>query len=156
MQAQETTTPLKPTRASFVRGLDVNMPIAEVIERGREAGLEIKPGDIHAARYYMRQAAAAQNTGAPQLVRGTTTVAQVKRELSTVHAVTRGNEAGHSDKERSGSNGASKASAAAKSRKPTPILGGSPEEQLRLIVMRIGTERARSIIEQVEKLALRE
>jgi hypothetical protein len=68
MQVEESTptTPLKPTRAGFVRGLPLTMPIHEVIERGREAGIELQPSDIHAARYYMRQAAAAESASIPQ------------------------------------------------------------------------------------------
>jgi hypothetical protein len=42
------------------------MPIAEVIERGREIGIELQPSDIHAARYYMRQAAAKESSSIPQ------------------------------------------------------------------------------------------
>jgi hypothetical protein len=58
MQVEETTpsTPLPPTRAGFVRGLPLSMPVEEVIERGREAGIKLQPSDIHAARYYMRKA----------------------------------------------------------------------------------------------------
>ena len=68
MQVEETTpsTPLRPTRAGFVRGLPLTMPVEEVIERGREAGIELQPSDIHAARYYMRQAAAADSSSIPQ------------------------------------------------------------------------------------------
>ena len=68
MQVEETTpsTPLRPTRASFVRGLPLEMPVEEVIERGREAGIELQPSDIHAARYYMRQVAAADGSSIPQ------------------------------------------------------------------------------------------
>lgn len=50
-----TATPKETTRASFVRGLPEDMPLEEVIERGREAGLDVKPSDVHAARWYMRQ-----------------------------------------------------------------------------------------------------
>lgn len=52
---------MKPTRASFIRSVPISMPVEEVIERAREAGLDLQPSDIHAARYYMRQAA----TGSP-------------------------------------------------------------------------------------------
>jgi flagellar biosynthesis GTPase FlhF len=56
MQVEETSqSPLRPTRAGFVRGLPLSMPVEEVIERGREAGIQLQPSDIHAARYYMRQ-----------------------------------------------------------------------------------------------------
>lgn len=68
MQVEETTpsTPLRPTRAGFVRGLPLTMPVEEVIERGREVGIELQPSDIHAARYYMRQVAAAESSSIPQ------------------------------------------------------------------------------------------
>jgi hypothetical protein len=68
MQVEETTpsTPLRPTRAGFVRGLPLEMPVEEVIERGREVGIELQPSDIHAARYYMRQQAAAGSSSIPQ------------------------------------------------------------------------------------------
>lgn len=42
------------------------MPVEEVIERGREVGIELQPSDIHAARYYMRQMAAAGSSSIPQ------------------------------------------------------------------------------------------
>jgi hypothetical protein len=42
------------------------MPVEEVIERGREVGIELQPSDIHAARYYMRQVAAADASSIPQ------------------------------------------------------------------------------------------
>lgn len=62
MQVEETTqSELRPTRAGFVRALPLSMPVEEVIERGREAGIQLQPSDIHAARYYMRQGG-----GAPQ------------------------------------------------------------------------------------------
>jgi hypothetical protein len=68
MQVEETTpsTSLRPTRAGFVRGLPLTMPVEEVIERGREAGLELQPSDIHAARYYMRQQGAGDSASIPQ------------------------------------------------------------------------------------------
>jgi hypothetical protein len=157
MQAQE-TTPLKPTRASFVRGLPETMPIAEVIERGREAGLEIKPADIHAARYYMRQTAAAQaNKGKPKETNNKGT------KLPAIHVVPGRpiNAFGDSDDERAvfGSQptaAESKTRAKRAARSAQSAGSGSPEEELRLLVMRIGTERARAVLEQIEGLKLRE
>lgn len=58
MKAIDTTnnpTFPKTTRAGFVRALPITMPVADVIERGREQGLEIKESDVHATRYYMRE-----------------------------------------------------------------------------------------------------
>lgn len=64
MQADETQT-LRPTRTSFVRSLPESMPVEEVIERGREVGLNIQPSDVHSTRYYMRQEALAMASAVP-------------------------------------------------------------------------------------------
>lgn len=68
MQVEETTpsTPFRPTRAGFVRSLPLTMPVEEVIERGREIGIELQTSDIHAARYYMRQQEAGSASSIPQ------------------------------------------------------------------------------------------
>jgi hypothetical protein len=68
MQVEETTpsTPFRPTRAGFVRSLPLTMPVEEVIERGREIGIELQTSDIHAARYYMRQQEAGAASSIPQ------------------------------------------------------------------------------------------
>ena len=86
MQVEETQTSnanlaLKPTRASFIRSLPISMPVEEVIERAREAGIQVQPSDVHAARYYMRQASAAEAASKPpsiaqQLMLGGTISAQ--------------------------------------------------------------------------------
>ena len=73
MQVEETTTStmntsLKPTRASFIRSLPIEMPVEEVIERGRELGIVVQPSDVHAARYYMRQASAAEAASKPPTI----------------------------------------------------------------------------------------
>jgi hypothetical protein len=127
MQEQE-STPLKPTRASFIRSLPESMPIAEVIERGREAGLEIKPSDIHAARYYMRQA----NGGA---------ASRPVTHISVASAIQT----------------AAAANQPVEAKKPRTKVALSPrdpeelEEEMRQLVMRLGTERARAIIKAVER-----
>jgi hypothetical protein len=91
MQVEETTqsTPLRPTRAGFVRGLPLTMPVEEVIERGREVGIELQPSDIHAARYYMRQQQAAEGSSIPQqlLLGGTFVTKPVpQRNGNALHA----------------------------------------------------------------------
>jgi hypothetical protein len=172
MQGQETTTSLKPTRASFIRGLPESMPVAEVIERGREAGLDINPTDVHSARYYMRQAAApppaSRSTFAPASEEGPSVATPVKRDPAkesvgsprpsgAQYMPPRTIQASVTAKPRAVP--APQAVAKARSKQalaPTKPTTKSLEEQLRLIVMRIGTDRARAIIEQVEELALRE
>lgn len=52
-----TNNPVFPTttRAGFVKSCPFEMPLEEVIQLGKEAGLTIIPQDVHTARYYMRQ-----------------------------------------------------------------------------------------------------
>jgi hypothetical protein len=128
MQEQE-STPLKPTRASFIRSLPESMPIAEVIERGREAGLEIKPSDIHAARYYMRQANGGQAPSRP------VTHISVASAIQTAAAANQPVEAKRP-----------RTKSALPPRDPEEL-----EEEMRQLVMRLGTERARAIIKAVER-----
>jgi hypothetical protein len=168
MQGQETTTtPLKPTRASFIRGLPDSMPVAEVIERGREAGIEINPTDVHSARYYMRQATGlppAPGSFAPQAELAGALTPPAKRDPakeppkpSGAQYVTRRNvEANVAAKTRAAAAPPPPRTAAKPRAKVAVRSTDSMEEQLRLIVMRIGTDRAREIIEEVEELALRE
>jgi len=152
MQAEDTSQ-LKPTRASFIRGLPEAMPIAEVIERGREAGLEIKPSDIHAARYYMRQAATSPGGGrsAPELVHDAAAANTTNGAAKGVYVV---GGKGDVNKERAAQDEGMPERVTMKTRAklpPKPV--GSMEEQLRDLVMRMGTVRARAIIEQIEDLA---
>jgi hypothetical protein len=180
MQGQE-TTPLKPTRASFIRGLPESMPVAEVIERGREAGLDINPTDVHSARYYMRQAASPQpaaprSTFAPASDQGNPVTTSTSSTTST--ASTKRDPARDPSKETADAPRPSGAvymppriqgnattrprtvvqAPVAKTRAKTATQAAtdSLEEQLRMIVMRIGTDRAREVIEEVEELAMRE
>jgi hypothetical protein len=182
MQGQETTTTqLKPTRASFIRGLPESMPVAEVIERGREAGLDINPTDVHSARYYMRQAGgpqpAANSAFAPAAEQTGPIAVPAKRDPArdpakepprpsgaqyiprrTITSATSATSAtSHGNVTAKPRAVAPAAQAATKTRtKYTTKATDSLEEQLRLIVMRIGTDRARAVIEEVEELALRE
>lgn len=194
MQGQETTTALKPTRASFIRGLPVDMPVQEVIERGREVGLEIQPSDIHAARYYMRQqgggAEAPVNGAAGNKPVGNGTNGHASNGKSVLSptllhdAAKRGSEKeikhagvqlitsrpveahgagattanGSSGAQAITANGVKGASAVVakpankggrgKLYMPEPT--GTPEEQLRLMIRRLGTKRTRSILEEME------
>jgi len=155
MQAEDTSQ-LKPTRASFIRGLPESMPIAEVIERGREAGLEIKPSDIHAARYYMRQAATSPGGGrsAPELVHDAAAANAGNATTGTTKGVYVVGGKGDVNKERAVQEEGLPERVTMKTRAklpPKPV--GSMDEQLRDLVMRMGTVRARAIIEQIEDLA---
>jgi hypothetical protein len=175
MQGQE-TTPLKPTRASFIRGLPETMPVAEVIERGREAGLDINPSDVHSARYYMRQGGGLQPASksgfAPSLESAPSgPAAEPTQEPAKENASPAKFFGAHQ------TSGRRVLPKVAKARPPQPVaalssssreIASKPrskkaaqedlkmEEQLRVIVMRLGTDRAREIIEEVEELALRE
>lgn len=114
MQVEETTpsTPLRPTRAGFVRGLPLTMPVEEVIERGREAGIELQPSDIHAARYYMRQAAAAESSSIPQqLLLGGTFVTKREPRAANGAAKTISTTSATSATSANGTNGSSHPSA---------------------------------------------
>jgi len=157
MQAEDTSQ-LKPTRASFIRGLPESMPIGEVIERGREAGLEIKPSDIHAARYYMRQAAASQSGGrsAPELVHDAAPASPTKGVYMVGGRSDINKDRAAQDEglpERVTMKTRAKLPPTAPAAKLPPKPAGSLDEQLRDLVMRMGTVRARAIIEQIEDLA---
>lgn len=220
MQVEETQTSmtngsLKPTRAGFIRSLPLAMAVEEVIERGREAGLELQPSDIHAARYYMRQAAAAEAASKPPTIAqqlmlggtisasrdqdetaGLTKIAGVRNGATRVNgrgAVPETNTASSAATQRETRAEAKEAKvveakskrreravrgavrepkrlaeisiddvlqlAAPKSRgngrgRAAPSIDGSMEEQLHNLVLRLGTQRAREIIGQIEETAL--
>jgi hypothetical protein len=181
MQADETLS-LKPTRASFIRSLPEAMPIEEVIERGREIGLVINPSDVHSVRYYMRQSTKVEPTRkstasmastAATSATSTSTLdragiaATVKRNYELIEAqqtdlpdhspapVTNG-------KKKRGTNGVEPVARAQPvvkerpKRRPaaTPIEIRAMEQQLRTIVARIGTDRAREILDELEALPI--
>ena len=219
-QTSTTDTGMKPTRASFIRSLPLAMPVDEVIERGREVGIQVQPSDVHAARYYMRQASAAETASKPptiaqQLMLGGTISAQ--RDLDETAGLTKiaGVRNGASRavvvatpkasatvaatpvvkaapataakrlKERESrvatrtarQSRPERAEKAEKAEKPyseisiddvlkaapatkarggrrAPGINGSMEEQLHTLVLRLGTQRAREIIEEIEQTAL--
>jgi hypothetical protein len=154
MSAEQTTTSLKPTRGSFVRGLPLNMPIEEVIERGREAGLELQPSDIHSTRYYMRQAAAAEaarkSAVTQQLQLGPGFIGQAAKAAEAQQAS--GEEA-----EANGIEGVERRSTNAtrnkRALKHAAAAAAALDDQLRVLVLRLGTDRTRAIIAELEALA---
>jgi len=198
MQVEETTTSttnttLKPTRASFIRGLPLDMPVDEVIERGREAGIMVQPSDVHAARYYMRQASVSQAASKPPTIAqqlmlgGTISTRESTRDdetvgLTKIAGVRNGTSraavaaakpvanAGKRHKERAARAaapaeisidavlkhaGVPQASQSNKTRaaRRVPGIQGSLEQQLHNLVVRLGTQRAKEIIDQIEELA---
>ncbi|HKU41675.1 MAG TPA: hypothetical protein VJR89_26140 [Polyangiales bacterium] len=151
MHAEE-TLPLKPTRASFIRGLPESMPIDEVIERGREVGLSINPSDVHSVRYYMRQEAA--QAGPPKPTPSSPppvadVAATVRRNYSLLEAQRAPLESQSDDAKRGTRKERDKPR-----RKPTATVEATAamEGPFREIVMRIGTDRAREIIAEIERL----
>jgi hypothetical protein len=160
MQGQETTTmPLKPTRASFIRSLPISMPVEEVIERGREVGLEIQPSDIHAQRYYMRETAgpeAPAKPASPQTTLGvsfTSPASQDKehrlvKSAATVRVVTGGSAAAAPANQTQASQVNQTVTKPRLKFAPEP--SGTLENQLRVLVLRLGIERTRRMIDELE------
>jgi hypothetical protein len=152
MSADETQQ-LKPTRASFIRALPLSMGVDEVIERGREIGITIQPADVHAARYYMRQEADAQLSAVP------TKVARVIRPLAFQSADAQA--APQTDAPPEMSAQPQRQSRARKGRTQTPqvrrpaLSVAAVEDDLRSIVLRLGTDRVRAMIESIEESTLR-
>jgi hypothetical protein len=179
MQAESTTTSIKPTRAGFIRALPLTMPVEEVVERGREAGIVLQASDVHSARYYMRQAEAAQAahkaTLAQQLVLGGTSStvpsflphdstgsSGTPTESEQVDSTRRGGRkkaqhAGGSERARAKTERLAAISSAAKVRGKTKPMESeySLEHQLRTLVLRLGTDRTHAVIEELTALALR-
>lgn len=143
------------------------MPIEEVIERGREIGLSINPSDVHSTRYYMRQDAA---RSAPKVE----TVAASSEDAGDVATMVRRNyqlldsqrvsevspaENPNGRKSRVADGRVKSATAPGKKLKSASIIEGdvaSLEDTLRRIVTRLGTDRAREIIEAHEASRLRD
>lgn len=178
MSAEHTTTSLKPTRGSFIRGLPLTMPIEEVIERGREAGLELQPSDIHSTRYYMRQASAAEaarkSSVTQQLQLGPGFIGQAAKGADTKQGSLdrdRDRDRDHDrdrdrdddgDGDRDGDRDPREANGRAERRAPArnkralkhaPVSSGSLDDQLRVLVLRLGTDRTRAVIAELEALA---
>lgn len=168
MSAEHTTTSLKTTRGSFVRGLPLSMPIEEVIERGREAGLELQPSDIHSTRYYMRQATAAEAARkasvTQQLQLGPGFIGQAAKAAEARQASgDADDDEAHEEREAhearaGGANGVERRTATRNKRAPkhatlSSVSGLSLDDQLRVLVLRLGTDRTRAVIAEVEALA---
>jgi hypothetical protein len=175
MQAENTTpntqsAQLKPTRSSFIRSLPESMPVEEVIERGREVGLTIQPSDIHSVRYYMRQEAIAPTPTAPVLgrkflqPRSVGTPAKVEPRKNGASGPANGVQKQTAfslpglDKRPRNANqtldkrprNANQTPNLRKLAKPVRRTDGALEDELRGLVMRLGTDRTRAIIEKLE------
>ena len=188
MSAEHTTISLKTTRGSFVRGLPLSMPIEEVIERGREAGLELQPSDIHSTRYYMRQAAAAEaarkSSVTQQLQLGPGFIGQAAKDAGATHASgdeddepaskpvdrSTGTRNKRAPKHASLATVGTMAKVAKMPKMPKmPTMatvakmaamppmpsasGAALDHQLRVLVLRLGTDRTRAVVAELEALA---
>lgn len=146
------TQQLKPTRTSFIRALPLAMPIDEVIERGREIGISIQPSDVHSARYYVRQEADARLSSA------STDVARIIRPLvfqsADAHPVPEPDELPQT------STRSQRQVRIRKRPRPKPPERNqsqslaSVEQELRAVVLRLGTDRVRAMIEEIENSTL--
>lgn len=153
MSADETQQ-LKPTRGSFIRSLPLSMPVDEVIERGREIGISIQPSDVHSARYYMRQ----EDDARQSAVSTSTEVARVIRPLAFqtpgVQVVPRTDAPPEAPAQ---SQRPSQVRKGRKQRAPAREALSIPavEEELRTIVLRLGSDRVRAMIQSIEDATLR-
>jgi hypothetical protein len=170
MQGPETSSstpsPLKPTRAAFIRGLPEAMPVEEVIERGREMGISINPSDVHSARYYMRQQAASQSAKAasqavpaeagrrtvlwsvkPGRVPVPSSAEEAEPEQQRPAVPAAGNSAGVAGLN---GRGRKRGKAAARGATPSEAATAGLEAQLQVIVLRVGSDRVREIIARME------
>jgi len=149
MQADETQT-IRPTRTSFVRSLPETMPVEEVIERGREVGLNIQPSDVHSTRYYMRQEALAMASAVPASaarmpppVRLQPAVEENAREPRKVEVEPEPSQSGRRG-------GRKRVGQVALRAAPAPSLG-SWKDQLRAMVVRMGSDRVRDAVAEIEE-----
>ena len=152
MSADETQQ-LKPTRGSFIRSLPLSVPVDEVIERGREIGLSIQPSDVHSARYYMRQEDDARLSAVP----ASTEVARVIRPLAFQSP-----SAQPAPKTTAPAAPAEASSPALHRRNRKQKRSAQPglsiatvEQELRTIVLRLGSDRVRAMIQTIEDSTLR-
>jgi hypothetical protein len=181
MQADENLA-LKPTRASFIRSLPEAMPVDEVIERGREVGLVINPSDVHSVRYYMRQVNKGQpqrkptSTSTASTATSTTTTSTLERGIAATvkrnYELIEAHQADESSpepapsvtpstfaKKKRGTNGVESTSRSqlvvrARPKRLTAMEVRSMEQQLRTICSRIGTDRVREILDELEALPI--
>jgi hypothetical protein len=164
MQSEE-QTPLKPTRAAFIRSLPLTVPVEEVIERAREVGLQLQPSDVHAARYYMRQGPGVESAGRPAFTKpfanGGGNAAREAREnrehkeppktvaasgqVSSVRAAL-----DQAALTRSVLDSKSRSTASKKRARKLIPTGDTPDEQLYFLVLRLGCDRARELIGRIE------
>jgi len=149
----EDTPQLKPTRSSFIRSLPESMPVDEVIERGREIGISIQPSDVHSARYYMRQAAVSSAKVSPGVGRTwlrSEPAAEAVKPAPAPAPVPPSNHAPAKQEARRSAGTARRMTKARALAEKNLKDFGSPSAQLRVLVLRLGTERARAIIEELE------
>jgi hypothetical protein len=177
-ETSSSSSSLKPTRAAFIRGLPESMPIEEVIERGREAGISINPSDVHSARYYMRQQAASQSAkaasasakaaiaseaAASSAADGTTTRRTVLWSVKPGRVpVPPAADPSDPDEKRSSASSASVMASAvvngrgrkrgkgARAAAPSEAATAQLEGQLQVILLRVGSDRVKQIIARME------
>jgi hypothetical protein len=125
----------KTTRAGFVRGLPLEVPVDEVIRRGKAAGLEIKKGDVYAARHYMKNG---DRASAPTLsvASGNGAIRVNNRPSRIVHVQEPGAAANGTEARRDA------------------FRALSLEKQFKLFVKRVGTVRAHAWVDEVESEVL--
>ena len=148
----EETQLLKPTRTSFIRSLPENMPVDEVIERGREAGITIQPSDVHSVRYYMRQEADARLSARPSPV--SRVVHPLRLQPNPVPA-TQSEPAKAEEPEQPTRGRTTRVVKKPRAKVVVPPMS-TMKEQLKAIVLCIGSDRARAFIQEIEDATLRD
>lgn len=131
----------KLTKAGLVRGLPEDMSVEDVIAAGKKKGLEIKAADVHAARYYMRQT---KDKGVSS-----------KKSLKATKKAANGEKKTASAANGAKTNGAGNHAPKKIVRKPRATLADDSsnlewEMQFRGLIVRVGTSRARQLIEAIE------
>lgn len=138
-----TTTTAAPTltKAGFVRAQPEDMSVEDVISGGAKKGLEIKAADVHAARYYMRQQNTKDGSKKGAKVAKKAGNGRKKATAATNGSKTNGDVAHVSNR------------TVRKARAPRDLvaaLDGDFESQFKGLVVRVGTTRARQLIEAIE------
>lgn len=123
----------KISRAQFVKGVPLSVPVADVIALGKKQGMRIKPSDVHAARYYMRKSAAASSP--VKTNGGSAKPAAVAREV--LEALTAG---------------AGNLSQKVAREAIDAFRSGEVEEEFVVVLLRVGTERAKFIVNRLDPM----
>lgn len=119
--------------AGFIRSQPRDMAAGEVVALGAKAGFKIRESYVHTIRYYERNAKAKSNGGGrlPAALK----VASKPASVDGVALGTKVLVAKQSDPKRNG----------------TYVIGESPSEvELKACILRVGTQRARILLEQIE------